>query len=746
MGELSPFYHTLAEVAEHQSKGDPSTILPTTLYLLSASTMTVGLTFYALGKCGIASVTYFFPTYVMLGLVGGVGIWMTTLSATVSISPSLVHGDRFWDAAATEPFLLSAGFTLGLIGLRRFVPKDRFPFLDPCYFLSVPAVFYVGLLALGVSIDDAIEGGYMFKDPDSLGGGVEEDALSPWDLWKLFDPSKVRWGAIVPASPTLIASAVLCVILVAPFIPALATFKGLVDFDMNHEFVTHGYANVLSAILSPGGLSMSLCYSTSTVYSRAGGKGKLSSALLSIVIFLTFVYGPQFVAFIPRCMAGALILDMGINLFLEGVLDQDNKCDRIEYASIWIIIITMTLFDMTSGLLAGLATAVVTHTLQSHVGKVPVRIARDASLLHSSRWRNPAALALLDDPKRGRKNIVVFILQGHIFFGNMSTLQKQMFDYLTKKKADEGGETSLVIVDFTLVVGIDSTAMSFIDKLKTRMKKKFGVSSVVFVIGSDAITSLKIQSQTHNVARPSELVEDEYSAMTFSQAEPALGGGLERMHLTRPGSFYTPQPPAVIDGKFFDTLDQALSSCEDVLIARYKPGLEKKYTDRFSYSNLLDLDDGGESAEKQVVLMLGQHCRDNDKEALGKIFNVLTREKFRKGDVLWKLGDACDTAKLLFRGSVFAFVDENDPSAFSETIKCGAFIGLRGLILDEKHEATVRCDEDTVVYSLNRFGYERLAYDSPEAARLLDLCVARYLSHRLRHVSNRIYGSKSIPL
>ena len=79
-------------------------------------------------------------------------------------------------------------------------------------------------------------------------------------------------------------------------------------------------------------------------------------------------------------------------------------------------------------------------------------------------------------------------------------------------------------------------------------------------------------------------------------------------------------------------------------------------------------------------------------------------------------------------------------------METGSFLGLRSLVLDEHHLASACCEEESVFYSLDREAYDKLLQESPEAARVLELSMARYLSHRLRHVSNRIYQARSVPV
>lgn len=117
--------------------------------------------------------------------------------------------------------------------------------------------------------------------------------------------------------------------------------------------------------------------------------------------------------------------------------------------------------------------------------------------------------------------------------------------------------------------------------------------------------------------------------------------------------------------------------------------------------------------------------------------------------MIWTLGDPGSSAKLFLTGKVLAYVPEDgeeDDNRFRSTMTAGSFLGLRSLVLGERHLATVLCEEDSLFYSLDRKAYDKLVQESPDAARVLELSMARYLSHRLRHVSNRIYEARSVPV
>ena len=125
-------------------------------------------------------------------------------------------------------------------------------------------------------------------------------------------------------------------------------------------------------------------------------------------------------------------------------------------------------------------------------------------------------------------------------------------------------------------------------------------------------------------------------------------------------------------------------------------------------------------------------------------------ETVPKGYIIWDIGHSGTSAKLFLTGKVLAYVpndcDDTDSNRFRSTMAEGSFLGLRTLVLGEKHLATVQCEEESIFYSLDRRAYERLGQESPEAARVLEVSLARYLSHQLTHVSNRIYKEHSLPI
>ena len=161
-----------------------------------------------------------------------------------------------------------------------------------------------------------------------------------------------------------------------------------------------------------------MAYTQSMIYSRSGGYGKLSSLAVAVSTSVLFFIGPHIASYMPRCMAGTLLLHCGIDLFVEGCIDSYGQYDYLEYFGIWCIALVMTCLGMEAALVAGAFSALLTYAIQSVAYPKPIRGSMSGATLRSSEWnRSLSAFAILDSSETGRIHIRVVQLQGHLFFG-----------------------------------------------------------------------------------------------------------------------------------------------------------------------------------------------------------------------------------------------------------------------------------------------------------------------------------------
>ena len=73
--------------------------------------------------------------------------------------------------------------------------------------------------------------------------------------------------------------------------------------------------------------------------------------------------------------------------------------------------------------------------------------------------RNHRANEILEERDLGRSRILVIQLgQGHLFFGNMAQLNESISEYLVLRHGSEEQPPWIIILEFSLVLGIDSSA------------------------------------------------------------------------------------------------------------------------------------------------------------------------------------------------------------------------------------------------------------------------------------------------
>lgn len=205
---------------------------------------------------------------------------------------------------------------------------------------------------------------------------------------------------------------------------------------------------------------------------------------MALASFFFFVHGPDAVANVPRCMAGCLLIHLGFELMREALVDSLDYFDRFEYLSVLIISVAMTVFGMTVGLGMGVLLSLSTFTLQMTQGSFPVRRARRATALKSSRFRPIAQRSFLNG---ALQDVLILQLQGTLFFGNAVILVQELERYLRQ------GNLSCVILDFTLVHYIDSSACDTIAST-LRLLKGFSVD-LAFVRGSKDGFSCKLHKK-----------------------------------------------------------------------------------------------------------------------------------------------------------------------------------------------------------------------------------------------------------
>jgi len=527
-------------------------------------------------------------------------------------------------------------------------------------------------------------------------------------------------------------------------IPAFALSTNT-DANMNKELIAHGISNMLAG--AGCGLQNYLAYTQSVLYDKSGGSGRVSGLAVATLTAILFFVGPTIASYIPRCMAGTLLLHVGIDLFLEGVWDSYGKFDLLEYTGIWLIVIVMSIYGMEAAMVAGGIAAVSTYAVQNVAYLSPIRGVMPATTLRSSDWnRNAASEAILVNSDTGRSRILVIQLQGHLFFGNTAFLTDQMHDLLSpssKKKEDNETESNVsgemkvplvLIIDFGLVLGIDSSADHAIVKLKDSILKEYHINLCVFVTGSDE-------------GFPTEFDLSDQLSMDYNKHSEAFSPSDETSLLLGQNEDAESQENSqYVGSRVCNSLDIALMEAEDALIARQNPLLIEN--DILSERTLNVQSDrlSLQEERKEFVSKFKDLCADDiSSDEANKIFASFEREVFHEGEIIWKQNDQSNSVKLLLLGRLIAEL-ENEAGT-TEIVPVGSMIGELGLVNGNPRMSTVRClSKEAVLYSMSRTSFQELISKQPHLARYIDLICVKYLALRVQHVSNRIFETRCLPV
>ena len=338
--ENVPFYHALASIVIAEQGYGPEA-LSTLFFLFGLSSVCTGILFLALGKAGLGKILHYFPSHVLAGFIGGIGVFITISSIGVLTGEELrwtPEGvrqvvDDFEQLVPTLCFEIVLRILMAVLTDKSGQPL--FGLLAPFYFLSIVPIFYIGLFLCRISMEEATDQGYFFPSPaaDAIESSTSTSMFDTQvlEVFRVIRFSTISWTAVVKSLWTVLGLALFSVVNVPINIPAFAnTCK--VDVDMNNELIAHGYSNILNGFL--GGIQNVMTYSVSVLFYKSGGRSKAAQGLLIFGMVVFFVVGVDIIPYIPKCMAGTLLLHIGVDLFVEGLCDSMAEYDRIEYGGV----------------------------------------------------------------------------------------------------------------------------------------------------------------------------------------------------------------------------------------------------------------------------------------------------------------------------------------------------------------------------------------------------------------------------
>ena len=329
---------------------------------------------------------------------------------------------------------------------RRFLLLGRVywktPFATPALLLASILLFYVALLLLGVPLAD------VQARAGCSGAGVRAFA-PPWTL----EFPRFPWSALPELGADFFAVmfvTTVCVLLNITGIE-LATKR---EANLDRELNVLGVANLLCAAL--GGYVACITVTRTNMNFALGRSSRVAGLLIAAMSAAALLVNPDFIAYMPKCVLGGLLLTIGLDLLRRWLIGTARQLARLEYLSLLAIAFIIVRWGFVAGVSIGVIIGCATFALSA--GRVnAIKFAFDGTEYRSSLDRGPRELALLG---ANGQELQGLFLQSYLFFGPPTDSTS------TSRRCWRRPQCRFLLFDFKLVTGIDSSATHSFSQIK----------------------------------------------------------------------------------------------------------------------------------------------------------------------------------------------------------------------------------------------------------------------------------------
>jgi len=426
------------------------------LGLMSLSVLTAAMVQFLFSAFRLGNLVKYVPYPVMAGFMNGIAVLLILkqIRPFLGVDPKTPLLQIVLRPQAIEPLTFLVGlFTLAAI------------FFSARWFRRIPGLF-VGLIS-GTTLYYGI---FFLFDPTRIGstiGQIDFRITGPLVSRGIFH----QIGGLDLASliPTLFFAGIL-----VGLVGSMETlFTAVMADDLtgslhnnNRELLAQGIGNTVSGFFGclPGAGSIP---ETLANY-HAGGQTRFSSVFTSfLIILLTGLFAP-FIGLIPLAVFAGLVLAIGFEMvdrWSVHLLRQLPKTTRLRRNILGnlavALVVTIIMVSINLIVAVGIGIIIASTLFISKMGKSVIRREYLGNQLRSKKIRNQEHSEILE---RLSRNIVVFELQGPIFFGSG--------DHLVKKILESMKDARYCILDMKRVNEIDSTGAKSIGRACRTLRRE----------------------------------------------------------------------------------------------------------------------------------------------------------------------------------------------------------------------------------------------------------------------------------
>lgn len=434
-----------AIAADLSGQGHADQIGPTVLVALLAGAMIVGVTSFLSGALKLGRWIRFMPYPVIGGFMAASG-WFLVSGAVRILAQEPLSLKLLADIAGGRH---TAKLAIGaLIALTLHVAqRARHPLAFPAVLVACIVATVAGVFLAGMSPDAARAAGWLLN--------IQQTSLDlplPW----LFDHrSQIDPYVILRYSGQYVA---LIVVIVATLLLSIMALEVETknDIDLDHELKLNGLANLVAG--AAGGNVGTLSVSRTFFSYRMGARARGSGVMVGVLCLFPLALGSTALGYAPLPVLGAILLQLGATMLDEWLLRGWRRMQHADYIQLLAIFLTIVCFDFVAGVGVGIVAACITFA---------VNTSRIRLIKHGMNRSNFASR--VDRPNYDTDTLVKFgegiqilWLHGFIFFGTAHFLLQHIKEALAKN----AGSCKSLILDFGQVLGLDSSAVMTLIKLR----------------------------------------------------------------------------------------------------------------------------------------------------------------------------------------------------------------------------------------------------------------------------------------
>jgi len=158
-------------IMQEVGEDNPKSVVATTILAFSISSIITGLVFFSLGALRLGELIGFFPRHILVGCIGGVGwfLFVTGIEVSARLEGNLAYNLTTLKALIRPDTLPLWLVPLALAVLLMFVQRRwTHPLVVPLYFMSMPVVFYLVVLAIpNFGVVELRKTGWVFNAPEA---------------------------------------------------------------------------------------------------------------------------------------------------------------------------------------------------------------------------------------------------------------------------------------------------------------------------------------------------------------------------------------------------------------------------------------------------------------------------------------------------------------------------------------------------------------------------------------------------